>query len=161
MQHEDWLRREVDLSGDLFVDVGAHVGTWAIRAAKSFKRVIAFEPDLKWIRMLRKNMEANSLENIEAFNIGISSTMSEKTRTIDSYHEDPTLIKIDAEGDEYRILEGAKETLKRSHPRLIVETHTQELARSVKDYLQNYQYNIREIIKVNRWGVPQTYLICS
>jgi precorrin-6B methylase 2 len=146
----------------LFVDVGAHVGTWTVRAAKGFRRVMAFEPEPKWNRMLRKNVEANSLGNVEVHNVALSSDVSsEKVRSIDSYHVDPTLVKIDAEGAEYRILEGASETLRRTHPRLVVETHTQDLAKSVAEMLRNNRYNTREIVRVNRWGVPQSWLICD
>jgi precorrin-6B methylase 2 len=160
MRHEEWLRKEVDLSGDLFVDVGAHVGTWTIRAAKGFRRVMAFEPDPKWYRMLRRNLEANSFQNVETFNLAASSTSGNGMRTIDSYHVDPTLIKIDAEGAECKVLEGCAETMGRSHPQLVVETHTRELADTAKKMLHVYNYEIREIVKVNRWGNPQSFLIC-
>ena len=161
MQHEEWLRKEVDFSGALFLDIGAHVGTWAVRAGRTFKRVMAFEPDPKWSSMLRKNVEANSLGNVEVFQVAVSSSSNGNTRAIDSYHVDPTLIKIDVEGNESKVLEGAVETLKRSHPRLVVETHTSELAESVKQTLQDRGYDIREIVKVNRWGIPQSYLVCN
>ena len=162
MHHEDWLRKEVEFSGDLFVDVGAHVGTWAIRASRTFRRVVAFEVESRWTAMLKKNVETNSVRNIEVSNIAISSSDSPgKTRTLDSYGLDPTLIKIDTEGAEFEVLKGAAQTLKRSHPRLVVETHTDELARSAKEILKDNSYNVREIARVNRWGYPQRFLLCD
>ena len=43
MSHEDWARTEaLGKGGELFVDIGANVGTWALRASRSFDKVIAF-----------------------------------------------------------------------------------------------------------------------
>lgn len=112
--------------------------------------------------MLKKNVEANSLKNVEVFNIMISSSDSpDKTRTLDSYGLDPTLLKIDTEGAEQEVLMGAVETLKRSHPRLVVETHTEELAKSIKEILKDEGYSLKDIVRVNRWGYPQHFFICD
>ena len=160
MHHEDWLRKEVDLSGDLFVDVGAHIGTWAIRASRTFKRVVAFEAVTKWSMTLQKNAEANSIHNIETHNVTISSNESGKNiRTLDSYALSPSMVKIDAEGSEYEVLKGAATTLKQSQPRLVIETHTDELAVSVKRLLKDYGLSVKEIVRVNRWGYSQHWLV--
>jgi len=53
--------------GDLFVDGGAHVGSYTVLAARQVGprgRVVAFEPEPENRRLLRKSIEANGLANV-------------------------------------------------------------------------------------------------
>ena len=61
-------------SGDLFVDVGANIGSYSILAgACEGVKVIAFEPVPQTFSWLQKNIKINALENrIEAMNIGLA-----------------------------------------------------------------------------------------
>jgi len=54
-------------NGWTVLDVGAHKGTFAIRAARSGEqtRVIAIEPEPENARMLRANLELNAVGNVE------------------------------------------------------------------------------------------------
>ncbi len=53
-------------------------------------------------------------------------------KPLDSYaFADVQLIKIDVEGHEYSVLEGAKATLRASHPALLVEIEQRHLARPI------------------------------
>lgn len=71
--------------------------------------------------------------------IGLLGIIKVPVRTLDSYKfQDIDLIKIDTEGYEVPILLGAKETILRCAPRLIVEAHSP------------YSREIRRIIKVLR-----------
>lgn len=54
----------------------------------------------------------------------------------------PTLIKIDAEGEEGKILEGAAKILKELRPSLIVEIHTPEAAKDCWQILQTHRYGV-------------------
>jgi FkbM family methyltransferase len=55
----------------------------------------------------------------------------------------PNVIKIDTEGAEVMVLEGAKNTLASFHPLLFVEVHSHELGRLCQDYLKQNGYAIR------------------
>jgi len=63
-------------SGDIVVDIGAHIGLFSLRAAKkvgSRGRVIAIEPAPQNIYFLRKNIAANSLSNVLIVEKGVWS----------------------------------------------------------------------------------------
>lgn len=63
--------------GDVIVDVGANIGYYSMLAALKLKqdylngRVIAFEPNLQNFDLLKKNVEANRLENVEFKNLAV------------------------------------------------------------------------------------------
>ena len=180
MSHEDWLRREaLGKGGELFVDIGANVGTWALRASRSFDKVIAFEPDPTANKILRINIALNRLSNIRVFRLALSDRNGEATFrginprnpgagllykvptvTLDSLNVKPSLVKIDTEGDEGLILRGAAMALKQ-RPRLVVETHSQESLLECIELLESYDYSMREITRLNRRGERQTWLLCD
>ncbi len=59
-------------NGDVFLDIGAHVGKYALQVAKAIRKdglVIAIEPDPRNYRLLRKNIQINKLNNVIALNI--------------------------------------------------------------------------------------------
>jgi len=177
MTHEAWLRPLVrPFDGELFVDVGAHVGTWALRATRSFKQVIAFEPDPIANKILRTNVKLNRLANILVIEAAISNNMGKMpvasmcgnaqkvdrvpVRTLDSFKLKPSLVKIDTEGNELRVLQGALETL-REKPQLMIETHDPESVRAIRALLESYNYSIREIKRRNRFNQMQSWLLCN
>lgn len=57
-----------DMTGDVFVDIGGHIGSAAIRAAVSGAKVIVYEPASDNFRMLCKNIEVNDIHNVTAVN---------------------------------------------------------------------------------------------
>ncbi len=129
-------------SEDLFVDVGANVGSYTILACSAIgARGIAFEPVPSTYRRLVENMHLNHLdEKVKCINKGVGAQQGSVVFTSDSdttnhvlapseqcenreivevtsldtalYGESPTLIKIDVEGYETPVLEGAQEALK-------------------------------------------------
>ncbi|MDR7505918.1 MAG: FkbM family methyltransferase [Armatimonadota bacterium] len=53
--------------GDVFVDVGAHIGYWSILAARIIGpegKVVALEPDPEAAELCRSNIHANELSGI-------------------------------------------------------------------------------------------------
>jgi FkbM family methyltransferase len=178
MTHEDWLRSQVHpFKGELFVDVGAHVGTWALRATRCFQRVIAFEPNPTANKVLRTNVNLNKLANITVIEAAISNIRGEipvkgesqrgkkvefrvPMRTLDSFKLTPSLVKIDTEGNELLVLQGARDTLKQK-PQLVIETHDSESVGRIRVLLESHDYSIREIIRQNRFNQMQTWLLCS
>lgn len=57
-----------------------------------------------------------------------------KLRTLDSFgFEQVNLIKIDVEGHEYNVIEGASETIRKMKPSLIIEIEQRHIDRSISD----------------------------
>jgi FkbM family methyltransferase len=179
MTHEDWLRSLVSpFKGELFVDIGAHVGTWAVRATRTFHHVVAIEPHPVFNRILRTTIAMNELHNISVVSAILSNESGEghmsttnftrrrrmdfkvPIRTLDSFGFKPTMIKIDTEGNELRVLQGSRETL-RGKPRVVVETHTPEALIKSRQFVEAQGYSVREIRLENRFGQIQSWLLCN
>lgn len=150
--HEDWIYKYLTVPEcGVFVDVGAFVGTHAVRVASSQKcRVIAFEPVQKHIALLKFNAEINEVRiDVHAKAVGdfcgtvgfrddgpggsgvpanpdkINCTVPITTldRTLDKL-ERADVVLIDVEGWEVRALRGGVEFFNRLRPRIIVEVHS-------------------------------------
>lgn len=143
---------------DLFLDVGANVGTYTVLASGVCKaKTIAFEPDPSTLCRLKRNLEINRLEervtvyecalgakrgNV-AFTVGldtknrISNTGDKETRTVQMEALDeivsasrPALMKIDVEGAELAVLLGAEGVLVDPSLKIIeTENNSTEVAR--------------------------------
>jgi FkbM family methyltransferase len=57
---------------DVFVDVGAHIGPYTLRAAKKVKMVVSIEPDPSVFSLLAQNVKLNALENVLLENVALS-----------------------------------------------------------------------------------------
>ena len=128
----------------LAVDIGAHVGLWSYWMARDFASVMAFEPHPDHRSCWRLNMEDKT--NAELFPYALGPDMATVALTTgpsssgDTYVDRNVVggdipqwpldrfdmqgldfLKIDAEGYEVFILQGAKQTLERHRPVIIVE----------------------------------------
>lgn len=124
------------------VDAGAHIGLWTRLLAREFKFVTAFEPVPENFACLQMNVLKKSvrLENVAlgsgagacgltlpaAANSGCWRVDDTKTdlemRTLDSYGlRDVDFIKIDVEGYEGEVLEGARQTISKHKPTIVFE----------------------------------------
>ncbi len=65
-------------SGDTVVDIGAHIGSFAIPAARKCSpgKLYAFEPARENFMLLKKNISLNRLTNIRAFRQAVSANNS-------------------------------------------------------------------------------------
>jgi FkbM family methyltransferase len=142
------LLRKYVKSDTTVIDAGAYIGTHTLFMSKyagKRGRVYAFEPQRKAYRELVFNLKLNHIKNVVPlrFALGSGSEIIEmnpaaqgneggtsigqggdkaELRTIDSFgFRNVSLIKIDVEGFEDYVIEGAKETIQRYRPILIVE----------------------------------------
>ena len=126
------------------LDIGANVGLWSRDLCEHFDHVIAFEPVAMFRECLKLNVPKQNLL-IEPLALGDQETMVNMIITQDNMghtHVDPNSVghgtvpvrcldnldfaivdymKIDCEGFEYKIIQGAEQTIKRCRPVIVVE----------------------------------------
>ncbi len=165
--------------GDVFVDVGANVGSYTILAALLGARVVAVEPIPETFDRLIENVRLNGMESaVTAHRVGLSDrsgtlrfttdqgtinhVMAETESlagtdvavvTLDSILTDvsPALIKIDVEGHELAVLNGAGRTLESpSLLAVIMETNGSGIRYGISDA------RLYELMEV-RGFEPHTY----
>lgn len=132
----DWAEmiawRRILRPGDLFVDVGANVGTYSLWAAAAGARVKAVEPDELSLERLRENVKLNPLLEIEVIpaaladregtieftegldtvnRIGSGRAVAALTLDVVLGDEHARGVKIDVEGFEQLVLGGAQQAL--------------------------------------------------
>ena len=151
-----FVLRELVAPGDVVFDCGAHHGTtavlFALRAGPT-GRVVAFEPHPHNVRVIEENLRLNRLSTvtIEPKAIGARpQTVQLRDRsnaavafgrrrgfpvdmtTLDDYARAagvaPTFVKIDVEGYEADVLQGAARVLE-GLPKLAIELHPRALPR--------------------------------
>ena len=153
-------------SGDVYVDIGANVGTTTLVAAKAVGEsgiILCFEPNKKTYKALITNINKNNFSNILAKQCALGSKegtvlFSDKNSddmnrvsvvgegdtvplsTLDSYTKNIgkiKLLKIDVEGYEMEVLQGSVQTLKKTE---------MVLFESIERNALNYGRSISEII---------------
>lgn len=167
-------------------DIGANVGFYTLLTSKYVGKkgkVIAFEPNPIALRYLKKNVAINNFSNIKIIGTAVTNESGKHrfddsldiscgrldtkgnievvTLTIDEFAtktEAPNCMKIDVEGGEYKVLQGAKKSLTNYRPLLFIATHGIEQYNKCVDFLKKLKYEIR-IISKNETGDRQE-LIC-
>ena len=135
---------------DVVFDVGAHMGFFTLKVAKQVKEVIAFEPDPWNFKFLLTNIRYNDLLNVKAFdyalgdsecdvflergygycrtriterNTGYKVRMEPLDTLVKWLGTTPDVIKMDVEGYEMKVLNGARSILARFKPKLIIAAY--------------------------------------
>lgn len=156
------------------IDVGANKGVWSHVLSEISSTVYAFEPNPKLYRVLQKCMNNKVIaKNVALSNTsgyaelripknkkGYSnqgSSLSEikvsknyksidvEIDTLDNFNIDRVgFIKIDVEGHELAVLEGAKKTIQKNMPIMIIEIeekHTKKPIETLIEQVQSYGYD--------------------
>jgi len=172
--YEDFIPKP----GQTVIDIGAQYGDYAILCSKIYKaKVYTFEPLSQNFKEILQNIKLNGLkkDSIKAFNVALgnanktamlsysgemanNSNKGEKIKTtfkkLDSYKLKADLLKIDVEGFELNVLDGAIKTIKKYHPRIIIETHSRALEKQTKEFLSKLNYKLkhegRSVYNVNK-----------
>ena len=169
----DYLRPNVN---DVFVDVGAHVGKYALKVADLMKKglVVAIEPNPENYKALLKGIKLNNLKNVIALNIAafdkncwIKLFIGEmsghhtlkrdlnmgyievKAKALDNVLKELALnrvdwIKIDVEGAEVEVLKGLENSLKKYHPKLIIEVWNENFNKLL-EFMEKLGYSVNLI----------------
>jgi FkbM family methyltransferase len=157
---------------DVMVDVGANIGYYTMLLAKRAKKVYALEPDKEIFAILKKNVEANNLKNVvllncaasdkketkylvkDKENFGNSRLSDKKGEMVNCLRLDDILvneqkisaIKIDVQGWEPAVIEGAKKVIERDYPTLFLEyTPSEYRDKKMINFLQKIYKNIWSI----------------
>ncbi len=160
--------------GDVFYDVGAHVGFFSMIASRlvgDSGRVFSFEPSARTYALLARHLEMNRIDNVEACEaavgehtgvarfepggeVGTDRVVEAGGQEVDMISLDdfvfaqgktpPSVMKIDVEGHEVQVLQGARRLLREFHPELIIEIHSEEAGASIKQMLEDEGYWLAE-----------------
>ena len=139
--------------GDIFYDLGAQAGFYALLSAKlvgTSGQVIAVEPLPRNVDFLRCHLQVNHVQNVTVLCAALSDRigvhrfdtspgwlgchlsdvgdLQVQTYSLDelTFHEGyppPSVVKIDVEGAEIDILHGARQTLHDLRPIILLSTH--------------------------------------
>lgn len=130
------------------LDAGAHVGTWTRMLSRRFARVLAFEPSSDTFEALDANVRAFGLDNVDLYRAALGAEAGTVSMALDPkelarqntggrYVQDggeiPRItidylnlrslgfLKLDVEGSEPLVLQGARLTLERCRPIVLYE----------------------------------------
>lgn len=174
--YNSFLRLSNDES---FLDLGAYTGDTVIDFVKrvdGYKKIFAAEPDFKNFKRLTANTE--NLKNVFCFNVGISDfcgiapfsmnggrnskkekgTKETQFITVDELvaQNQITYIKMDVEGEEENTLKGAKNTILRDKPKMLVSAYHKTddlilLPETVLGIRDDYKLFIRHFKSLPAW----------
>ncbi|MFA5942648.1 MAG: FkbM family methyltransferase [Candidatus Paceibacterota bacterium] len=155
LRHPDYFNEELltiarsfTTKESVVVDIGAHIGTFAIPIAAEVEKVIAFEPFPGSFALLSRNAKENnvpiqlvnkalgsekgsgSLVVRNASNAGANTLVPGGDISVTTLDEEVThadFIKMDVEGMELEALRGAAELIERSRPVVLFEVNLSAL----------------------------------
>lgn len=134
-------------SGQVVIDVGACFGLYTLPALMQGCRVVALEPNKEFLDIITESVSMNEgfANNYIGCNFGLwnntpyppeleksvlewcrstepltTTTLDELTQNLDRVD----MVKIDVEGAEVGVLEGAVEMIKKHRPTFLIEDHT-------------------------------------
>lgn len=167
-------------AGDVVFDVGANAGFYSLLAASRVRpngTVVAFEPLPENVRFIQRHAHINKVNHVRVVQAAVGSrngtarfqphrskamgrlseggSLEVDMVSIDTLCEartipEPTLMKIDVEGGELDVLEGALRVLTRVQPTIFLATHGAEVHRKCCDFLKSVAYDLRPVDESTR-----------
>lgn len=147
------LRRLV-IRGVSCFDVGGQYGYDALVLAKLCgDRVATFESDPACCRRIARSLEANPdfADRISIRNARVGA--GDGALELDAFARQwgsPGFVKIDVEGDELAVLQGARALIESGEPSWIVEVHSETLERECAALLSRSGYQSK-VVNPRRW----------
>jgi len=143
----------------VYIDIGANIGTHSVSIAPHVQTVLSFEPNSDNLAVLEVNCKSfnnitvspKALSDAKAFGyteFDYGKTVfieregsAQRCKTLDQY-EFPRVdfVKIDTEGYELRILQGAGAMLTHRKPSLLLEMQDTATYSAIYDYLKIFDY---------------------
>ena len=170
--------REFLHDGCVAVDAGAHIGFHTVTMAKlvSPGMVLAFEPQGDVHAELQRNLQLNGLTNVLPLRYALTdqNRLMEMEprgkragivrvghggeaivgRTLDSFPiSGLCLMKIDVEGHMVEVLRGAKETILREKPVIVIEIGPPKMA-ATRAVLEEYGYDLEHLGSIDFLARP-------
>jgi FkbM family methyltransferase len=142
-------------SGHVFLDIGANYGYYSELLHGNFEKIYAFEPipsifkelesnlekfdDVKCIRKAVSNVDGQTMEFSYHESRGFAETV-----TLASFfpNTEIDLIKVDVEGGEWKVLEGAEPILERIKS-WVVELHDPSRKEELENWFVSRGYSVR------------------
>lgn len=150
----------------LAVDAGANVGLWSRMMSKHFREVWAFEPEPKNIECFKLNISnltnvflveralSNTIRKINMITRGanyareaVSGEVAEFTTDtvyLDAFNfNDLGFLKVDVDGMDLEVLEGAQQTIARCKPVICVEIKgAKAVTRPIREFIGDHGYEL-------------------
>ena len=169
--------------GNTIIDVGANIGYYTVLLADKVGntgKIYAFEPDKINFEILKKNVEANNLKNVEIINAAVGSKAGKlklhkskenlgdhklygndkeieevKIVKLDDFLKNKKidLMKVDTQGWEPEVIEGAKKIISKNKPIMFLE-YSPASYKVAKLDGQKMMRNLRKIYK-NIWWIDE------
>jgi hypothetical protein len=151
-----WLRH-LSVGIRTAIDVGANDGMYTLYflVKTPAQKVFAFEPASDSIEQMKRNLVSNGLENdrrLELVTQHVGAVARGQYVTLDSYLDRikfPCFVKVDIDGGEVLLLEGARQLLSSGRVRWIIEVHSVALQEQCLDIFRRANY--RTVVVRNAW----------
>ena len=174
--------------GDVALDVGSHFGYFALLMSSAVApegRVVCFEPDPEIVPTLERNLARNSPGRVDVTAVNAAVAGNAGTRrfarggqtsrgslsdrgdvevralTLDdavAEHGVPKLVKVDVEGAELQVLDGASRLLQRGETVFVIEVHSDALLHGCRARLAARDYDVAELSEPGR---AEAYVVAT
>jgi FkbM family methyltransferase len=175
------LFEELVKPADVVYDIGAHFGYYTLLSSKLVGdrgRIIAFEPSPGNLARLYRHIELNRRSNVQVLELAVSDhegtahfetrtgsgvghladdgPLEVKLTTLDSLSQLPLpqVMKLDVEGAEVGVLNGAKSLFSKCKPVIFLSLHGDDLKKTCLEILSGHGYTFQQIEPMEIVALP-------